>query len=120
MSQIDRDLLLEIIRVLDVITGHCPAEMRRAFHPLIDSVEFITRALDRDEEWFSRLRIVDRHWLNLGEFFKSICGDDRAEFFVAEARRIVNDQGLLEMCQRLHQEIASPMGCSRVGGPNRY
>jgi hypothetical protein len=120
MSQNDRDLLLEIIRVLDVITSRCPAEMRRAFHPLIDSVEFITRAMDRDEEWFSRLRIVDRHWLILSEFFESVCGVDRAEFFVAEARRIVDDQGLREMCQRVHHEIASPMGCSRVGGPNRY
>ena len=120
MSQKDRDLLFEIVRVLDVVTGKCPTEVRGAFHPLIDSVEFITRALDRDEEWFSRLRIVDRHWLLLGEFFESVCGVSRAEFFVTEARRVVKDQGVLERCEWLHQEIANRTGCSRVGRPNRY
>src|SRR4051812_17292499 len=54
VSQKDRDLLLKIVRVLEVIIEHCQAETRRAFHPLIDSVEFITRAMDRDDEWFSR------------------------------------------------------------------
>jgi hypothetical protein len=120
MSQKERDLLLEVVRVLDVITGHCPVEMRRAFNPLIDSVEFITRAIDRDEEWFARLRIVARHWLILGEFFESVCSLSRAEFFVAEARRVVNDQDLLERCERLHQEIANWTGCIRVGRPNKY
>jgi hypothetical protein len=120
VSQKDRDLLLEIVHVLDVVTGHCPVEMRCAFHPLIDSVEFITRALDREEEWFSRLRIVDRHWLILGEFFESVCGVSRAEFFVAEARRVVKDRGLLESCEWLHKEIAIRTGCSQVGRPNSY
>lgn len=120
MSQEDRDLLLEIVRVLDVVTGHCPVEMQRAFHPLIGSVEFITRAMDRDEEWISRLRIVDRHWLILGEFFELVCGVSRAEFFVAEARRVVKDQGLLERCEWIHQEISIRTGSSRVGRPNRY
>jgi hypothetical protein len=113
MSQKDRDLLLEIVVVLDAVTGQCPAEMRRAFHPLIDSVEFITRAMDRDEEWFSHLRIVDRHWHILGEFFETVSGVGRAEFFVAEARTVVKDRGLLERCEWLHREIANRKRCSR-------
>src|SRR3954453_19387695 len=107
MSQIDRDLLLEIVRVLEVIIECCHVETRRAFHPLIDSAEFITRAMDTNDEWFSRLRIVARHWLMLGEFFESVCGADRTEFFVEEARSVVKVHGLLETCERIHQEIAN-------------
>src|SRR5438067_2325875 len=106
MNQNDRNLLFEVVGVLEVVTGKCQTEMRRAFHPLIDSVEFITRAMDRDEEWFARLRVVARHWLILHDFFESICGVSRAEFFVVEARRVVKDQGLLERCERLREEIA--------------
>ena len=119
MSQKDKDLLLEVVSVLDTVTGQCPAEMRRAFHPLIDSVEFITRAMDRDEEWFSRLRIVDRHWHLLGEFFESVSGVGRAEFFVAEARTVLKDRGLLEKCERLHREITNRTRGSRASvGPD--
>jgi hypothetical protein len=109
MSQDDRDMLLEVVRVLELIIGHCPAEMRRAFHPLIDSAEFITRAMDRDEDWFSHLRVVARRWLVLDDFFEAVCGVNRAEFFVEEARRIVKAQGLLECCERLHREIGARM-----------
>ena len=118
MSQKDRDLLLEIVRVLEVIIEHCQVETRRAFHPLIDSAEFITRAMDRNDEWFSRLRIVARHWLMLGEFFESVCGADRTEFFVDEARSVVKVHGLLETCERIHQEIANREMCRPAARSN--
>lgn len=100
-------------------TGQCSADMRCALHQLIDAVEFIARTMDRDKEWFSRLRIVDRQWLILGEFFESVCGISRAEFFVAEARTVVKDQGLLERCEWPRHEIANRTGCSRVGRTDR-
>lgn len=114
MSPKDRDLLLEVVQVLDVVTAHCPPEMRPAYDPVIDSVEFITRAIDRDEGWFSRLRVVGSHWLILGEFFESVCGVRRAEFFVAEARKIVKAQGLLEKCEQLYQEMIRRRVCALV------
>jgi hypothetical protein len=115
MSQDDRDMLLEVVRMLELIIGHCPAEMRRAFHPLIDSAEFITRAMDRDEDWFSHLRVVDRRWLVLDEFIETVCGVNRAEYFVEEARRIVKAQGVLESCERLHREIAERLARGSSG-----
>src|SRR5947207_1215493 len=111
MSEKDRNLLFEVVHVLEVIIEHCHLETRHAFNPLIDSAEFITRAMDRDDEWFSRLRIVARHWIMLGEFFESVCATNRTEFFVAEARSVVKVQGLLEMCERIHQEIANRETC---------
>ena len=120
MDQNDRDLLLEMVRVLDVVTDWCPPEMRRAFHPLIFSAEFIGGALGRNEQRPSYPRLVARHWLLLGEFFESVLSVGRAEFFVEEARKVVAAHGLLETCRRLALEAAarSVPGRKPTGSPS--
>ena len=119
MSQNDKDMLLEVVRVLDVIIGRIPAEMRHAFRPLIDSVEFITRMLERGEQGFSRPRVVGSRWLVLGEFFESVCGVNRAEFFAQTAGRSIaacrTSRAPQSFTIRAHSPASPAPSCSARG-----
>lgn len=102
----DRDLLREAVDVLAAVTDRCDPGTKTSLIPIIETVEFITQAVDRGEGWLLASRLITKRWQVLADFFELACEREfRAEFYMEEVRRIVDERGLGPACGALCSSI---------------